>query len=177
MLVPDAGLEGDLLAVQCGRNGDGGHQAGKTGDRAAFVGGGAVVPAAPGRDSPELDAGLLAIGPGSQPGVGGPLVRALEDGGRDAVEVDRDDRCGAATTGVKICIRTRVRIPTLRGHVRDSANPRASPGGSPEPYDADLYATLAREAFEENTVRIGPSAAYLGYQEVRQPGGRPSCSF
>ncbi|HTU04619.1 MAG TPA: hypothetical protein VMG13_03610 [Trebonia sp.] len=61
--------------------------------------------------------------------------------------------------------------------MRDSATPRASPGGSPEPYDADLYATLAREAFEENTVRIGPSAAYLGYQEVRQPGGRPSCSF
>ncbi len=44
------------------------------------------------------------------------------------------------------------------------------PGGTPEPYDADQYATLAREAFEENQVRIGPLAAYLGYQEVRQPG-------
>ena len=40
----------------------------------------------------------------------------------------------------------------------------------PEPIDADRDATLAREAFEENTVRIAPSPAYLGYQEVRQPG-------
>jgi 8-oxo-dGTP diphosphatase len=44
------------------------------------------------------------------------------------------------------------------------------PGGTPEPEDAGQYATLAREAFEENQVRIGPSAAYLGYQEVHQPG-------
>ena len=44
------------------------------------------------------------------------------------------------------------------------------PGGTPETYDADQYATLAREAFEENQVRIEPSAVYLGYQEVRQPG-------
>jgi 8-oxo-dGTP diphosphatase len=55
-------------------------------------------------------------------------------------------------------------------HVQDSANPRASPGGTSEPFDADRDATLAREAFEENTVRIAPSPAYLGYQEVRQPG-------
>ena len=44
------------------------------------------------------------------------------------------------------------------------------PGGTPEPFDADLDATLAREAFEENTVRIAAATAYLGYQEVRQPG-------
>jgi 8-oxo-dGTP pyrophosphatase MutT (NUDIX family) len=44
------------------------------------------------------------------------------------------------------------------------------PGGTPESHDAGQYATLAREAFEENQVRIAPAAAYLGYQEVRQPG-------
>ena len=44
------------------------------------------------------------------------------------------------------------------------------PGGRPEAYDADQGATLAREAFEENQVRIAASVAYLGYQEVRQPG-------
>ncbi|HUN37382.1 MAG TPA: NUDIX hydrolase [Trebonia sp.] len=44
------------------------------------------------------------------------------------------------------------------------------PGGTPEPFDADLDATLAREAFEENQVRISVTTAYLGYQEVRQPG-------
>ena len=50
---------------------------------------------------------------------------------------------------------------------RESRNPRALPGGTPEPFDADREATLAREAFEENTVRIAPSPAYLGYQQVR----------
>jgi 8-oxo-dGTP diphosphatase len=44
------------------------------------------------------------------------------------------------------------------------------PVGTPEPEDAGQYATLAREAFEENQVRLAPAAAYLGYQEVRQPG-------
>ena len=43
------------------------------------------------------------------------------------------------------------------------------PGGTPEPEDADLVATLVREAFEENQVRVGVTA-YLGYQEVRRPG-------
>ena len=28
------------------------------------------------------------------------------------------------------------------------------PGGTPESYDADLVATLVREAFEENQVRV-----------------------
>jgi 8-oxo-dGTP diphosphatase len=59
-----------------------------------------------------------------------------------------------------------------RRHVQDSANPRASPGGTPEAWDADLTATLVREAFEENQVRVGVTA-YLGYQEVRRPGRAP----
>lgn len=53
--------------------------------------------------------------------------------------------------------------------VRDSANPRASPGETPEPEDADLVATLVQEAFEENQVRVG-ATAYLGYQEMQHPG-------
>ena len=44
------------------------------------------------------------------------------------------------------------------------------PGGSPEAYDADMAATLARESFEENQVRIAPGPVYLGYQEVIGPG-------
>jgi 8-oxo-dGTP diphosphatase len=44
------------------------------------------------------------------------------------------------------------------------------PGGTPEVFDENLVATLAREAFEENQVRIAPAPAYLGYQEVRCPG-------
>jgi 8-oxo-dGTP diphosphatase len=44
------------------------------------------------------------------------------------------------------------------------------PGGTPEPYDAGRDATLAREAFEENQVRISATTAYLGYQAVRQTG-------
>lgn len=44
------------------------------------------------------------------------------------------------------------------------------PGGTPEPYDDGIAATLAREAFEENQVRIADAPAYLGYQEVHQPG-------
>ena len=46
------------------------------------------------------------------------------------------------------------------------------PGGSPEPGDADLFGTLAREAFEEGQVVV-TEAAYLGYQEVRRPGWAP----
>ena len=33
-------------------------------------------------------------------------------------------------------------------------------------------ATLVREAFEENQVRVGDTA-YLGHQEVRRPGRAP----
>lgn len=43
------------------------------------------------------------------------------------------------------------------------------PGGTPEPWDNDQVATLIREAFEENHVRVG-ATAYLGYQEVQRPG-------
>src|ERR1700728_1949119 len=47
-----------------------------------------------------------------------------------------------------------------------------SPGGKAEPCDADLAATLVREAWEENQVLVGVTA-YLGYQEVRRPGRAP----
>ncbi len=56
--------------------------------------------------------------------------------------------------------------------VRDSANLRVSPGGTPGAWDADLTATLVRDAFEENRVRLG-ATAYLGYQEVHRPGRAP----
>lgn len=47
------------------------------------------------------------------------------------------------------------------------------PGGTPEPEDAgSMEATLRREAFEENQVRVGDTA-YLGYQEVHRPGRLP----
>jgi 8-oxo-dGTP diphosphatase len=47
------------------------------------------------------------------------------------------------------------------------------PGGTPEPEDrGDLVATLVREAFEENQVRV-EATAYLGYQEVHRPGRAP----
>jgi 8-oxo-dGTP diphosphatase len=41
------------------------------------------------------------------------------------------------------------------------------PGGTPEAYDADMTATLVREAMEESQVVVG-EAVYLGYQEVYQ---------
>jgi 8-oxo-dGTP pyrophosphatase MutT (NUDIX family) len=46
------------------------------------------------------------------------------------------------------------------------------PGGKPEPGDGGLAGTLAREAFEENQVRVGASA-YLGYQEVHRASRAP----
>jgi 8-oxo-dGTP diphosphatase len=46
------------------------------------------------------------------------------------------------------------------------------PGGTPEVFDADMTATLVREAMEESQVLV-TSAAYLGYQEVRGNGGPP----
>jgi 8-oxo-dGTP diphosphatase len=58
--------------------------------------------------------------------------------------------------------------------MQDSANPRASPGGTPEAWDEDVEDTLIREAFEESQVRIRRGkAAYLGYQEVHRPGRAP----
>jgi 8-oxo-dGTP diphosphatase len=58
---------------------------------------------------------------------------------------------------------------TARVLVQDDVGAFNLPGGRPEPEDADIAATLAREAFEENQVRVG-ATAYLGYQEVRRPG-------
>jgi hypothetical protein len=50
--------------------------------------------------------------------------------------------------------------------------PARFPGGTPGAWDADLTATLVRDAFEENRVRVG-ATAYLGYQEVHRPGRAP----
>jgi 8-oxo-dGTP diphosphatase len=58
---------------------------------------------------------------------------------------------------------------TCRVLVQDDDGVFNLPGGTPEPEDADLVATLVREAFEENQVRVG-ATAYLGYQEVHRPG-------
>jgi 8-oxo-dGTP diphosphatase len=58
---------------------------------------------------------------------------------------------------------------TCRVLVQDDGGVFNLPGGTPEPEDADLVATLVREAFEENQVRVG-ATAYLGYQEVHRPG-------
>ena len=61
---------------------------------------------------------------------------------------------------------------TGRVLVQDDEGTWNLPGGSPEVWDADLEATLVREAYEENQVRVGETA-YLGYQEVRRPGRAP----
>jgi 8-oxo-dGTP pyrophosphatase MutT (NUDIX family) len=61
---------------------------------------------------------------------------------------------------------------TGRVLVQDDGGVFNLPGGTPEPEDAGLVATLAREAFEENQVRVG-ATAYLGYQEVHRPGRAP----
>ena len=57
---------------------------------------------------------------------------------------------------------------TGRVLIQDDEGAFNLPGGTPEPEDADLAATLVREAFEENQVRVG-ATAYLGYQEVHRP--------
>jgi 8-oxo-dGTP diphosphatase len=61
---------------------------------------------------------------------------------------------------------------TGRVLVQDDDGAFNLPGGTPEPEDAGLAVTLAREAFEENQIRVG-ATAYLGYQEVRRPGRAP----
>jgi 8-oxo-dGTP diphosphatase len=58
---------------------------------------------------------------------------------------------------------------TGRVLVQDDRGAFNLPGGKPERRDADVTATLVREAFEESQVRVG-ATAYLGYQEVRLPG-------
>jgi 8-oxo-dGTP diphosphatase len=61
---------------------------------------------------------------------------------------------------------------TGRVLVQDDDGTFNLPGGTPEAWDADLTATLVREAFEENQVLVGETA-YLGYQEVHRPGRVP----
>ncbi len=61
---------------------------------------------------------------------------------------------------------------TCRVLVQDDGGVFNLPGGTPEPEDADLAATLMREAFEENQVRVG-ATAYLGYQQVWRAGCAP----
>jgi 8-oxo-dGTP diphosphatase len=61
---------------------------------------------------------------------------------------------------------------TARVLVQDDGGVFNLPGGTPEPCDGDLFATLAREAAEENQVRID-DAAYLGFQEVHRPDRAP----
>jgi hypothetical protein len=61
---------------------------------------------------------------------------------------------------------------TARVLVQEGDGSFSLPGGSPEPVDADLFATLMREAFEESQVVVA-EAAYLGYQEVHRPGWAP----
>jgi 8-oxo-dGTP diphosphatase len=58
---------------------------------------------------------------------------------------------------------------TGRALVQECEGSFSLPGGSPEPADADLSATLVREAAEESQVVV-TRTAYLGYQEVRRPG-------
>ena len=58
---------------------------------------------------------------------------------------------------------------TGRVLVQDDEGTCNLPGGTPEPWDTDLTATLVREAFEESQVRVGVTA-YLGYQEVHRSG-------
>ena len=64
--------------------------------------------------------------------------------------------------GYLLCART------ARVLVQDDGGVFSLPGGTPKPGDADLAATLVREAFQRNQVRVG-ATAYLGFQEVHRP--------
>jgi 8-oxo-dGTP pyrophosphatase MutT (NUDIX family) len=61
---------------------------------------------------------------------------------------------------------------TGRALVQECDGRFSLPGGSPEPDDADLSATLAREALEESQVVVSRTA-YLGYQEAHTSGRVP----
>jgi 8-oxo-dGTP diphosphatase len=61
---------------------------------------------------------------------------------------------------------------TARVLVQECDGRWSLPGGSPELADADFFAVLAREAMEESQVAVA-EAAYLGYQEVHEPGRAP----
>lgn len=63
---------------------------------------------------------------------------------------------------------------TGRVLVQDDEGVWNLPGGTPEPRDTGREATLIREAFEENQVRVSAGGtAYLGYQEVHRPDRAP----
>jgi 8-oxo-dGTP pyrophosphatase MutT (NUDIX family) len=53
--------------------------------------------------------------------------------------------------------------------VQDTGTRFNLPGGSPEPGDADLAATVAREAMEESQVTV-TDVVYLGYEQVLRVG-------
>lgn len=55
--------------------------------------------------------------------------------------------------------------------VQDTGDGFNLPGGRPEPEDADMLATLRREALEESQVTV-TDAAYLGYERVFRDGQR-----
>lgn len=55
--------------------------------------------------------------------------------------------------------------------VQDTGDRFNLPGGSPELIDADLVATVAREAMEESQVTVA-DVVYLGYEQVWR-AGRP----
>jgi ADP-ribose pyrophosphatase YjhB (NUDIX family) len=61
---------------------------------------------------------------------------------------------------------------TGRALVQEYCGGFSLPGGSPEPADWDLSAALVREALEESQVVV-IRTAYLGYQEVHEPGRAP----
>jgi 8-oxo-dGTP pyrophosphatase MutT (NUDIX family) len=61
---------------------------------------------------------------------------------------------------------------TGRALIQDVGGVMGLPGGRPESGDADHTAVMIREAMEENQVAVG-AVAYLGYQEVREPGREP----
>ncbi|MGH3830106.1 MAG: NUDIX hydrolase [Pseudonocardiaceae bacterium] len=55
--------------------------------------------------------------------------------------------------------------------LQDTGDQFNLPGGSPEPIDVDLAATVVREAMEESQVTVA-DVVYLGYEQVER-AGRP----
>ena len=53
--------------------------------------------------------------------------------------------------------------------VQDTGDGFNLPGGSPEPVDVDIAATVAREAMEESQVTV-VDVVYLGYEQVEREG-------
>jgi hypothetical protein len=73
MLMPDAGLECDLFAVEDCRDSNSGDLIRKCGNESALIRGGAIVPVAWSAGPPELEAGPAASGVGFKPVVSSPL--------------------------------------------------------------------------------------------------------